>query len=184
MKLPLARPSNALRPAVRRFRYARDGDRMLPTFIIIGAQRAGTTTLFLYLRSHPTSRGRSGPIQLGLSAKETPLLRRALRRRASIGIAPSSRSALAGARPRGEGNDLDTGEATPNYSSIPLVPERVATTCSGRAPIVLLRDPVERAYSHYQLMVRTGREKLVVRGGCRGRAASGLPGCRRTSSPK
>ena len=42
----------------------------------------------------------------------------------------------------------------------PAVPARVAATIPDVSLIALLRDPVERAYSHYQMMSRTGREKL------------------------
>ena len=42
----------------------------------------------------------------------------------------------------------------------PAVPARVAATLPDVRLIALLRDPVERAYSHYQMMSRTGREKL------------------------
>ena len=42
-----------------------------------------------------------------------------------------------------------TGEATPYYLFHPLVPERVAATLPDVRLIVLLRDPVARAISHY-----------------------------------
>ena len=45
----------------RRFRHATSRARILPSFIIIGAQRAGTTSLFDYLGRHPdvaSDRGR------------------------------------------------------------------------------------------------------------------------------
>jgi hypothetical protein len=58
------------------------------------------------------------------------------------------------------GRDLIAGEATPYYLFHPAVPERVAATVPDIRLIALLRDPIERAYSHHQLMYRTGREKL------------------------
>jgi hypothetical protein len=58
------------------------------------------------------------------------------------------------------GRGLLAGEATPYYLFHPLVPERVAASLPDARLIALLRDPIERAYSHYQLMFRTGREKL------------------------
>jgi hypothetical protein len=42
----------------------------------------------------------------------------------------------------------------------PAVPARVAAILPDVRLVALLRDPVERAYSHYQMMSRTGREKL------------------------
>lgn len=53
-----------------------------------------------------------------------------------------------------------TGEATPYYFFHPAVPSRVAQTLDDVRLVVLLRDPVERAFSHYRHAVRTGREKL------------------------
>ena len=52
------------------------------------------------------------------------------------------------------------GEATPDYLFHPAVPERVAATIPDVRLIVLLRNPVERAYSHYQHMRKRQAEKL------------------------
>lgn len=60
---------------------------------------------------------------------------------------------------RALGRDLVAVEATPYYLFHPLVPERVAATLPDVRLVALLRDPVERAYSHYQMMVRAGRER-------------------------
>ena len=53
-----------------------------------------------------------------------------------------------------------TGEATTHYLSHPAVPARVAAMLPDVRLIAILRDPVERAYSHYQLAARNGRELL------------------------
>jgi hypothetical protein len=158
MKLPEP-VSKVVRPGVHRFRRATAKHRMLPTFIIIGAQRAGTTTLFFYLRSHPDIEGPK-PADSSVSwPKELHFFDEYFAKGVDWYRAffPLERSR---ARARSEGHDLITGEATPYYLFHPLVPERVATTVPDVRLIVLLRDPIERAYSHYQLMVRTGREKL------------------------
>ena len=52
------------------------------------------------------------------------------------------------------------GEASPYYLSHPLASERIAQTCPNVRLIVLLRNPVARAYSHYWHQVRRGNEKL------------------------
>ena len=49
-------------------------------------------------------------------------------------------------------------EATPDYLFYPPTPERVAERLPDARFVVLLRDPVERAYSHYRHMVRLGFE--------------------------
>jgi len=55
-----------------------------------------------------------------------------------------------------------TGDATPLYMVHPLVPSRVARLLPDVKLIVLLRDPVDRAISHYYHQVRRGREELAI----------------------
>ena len=55
---------------------------------------------------------------------------------------------------------LITGEASPYYIFHPLVPRRISEMVPQVKLIVLLRNPVDRAYSHYQHNVRMGREPL------------------------
>lgn len=52
------------------------------------------------------------------------------------------------------------GEAAPNYLADPLAPERIAGTVPDVRLLVILRDPVERAWSHYWHQVRRGWETL------------------------
>ena len=51
-------------------------------------------------------------------------------------------------------------EATPDYLFHPLAAARAAQLVPDAKLIALLRDPVERAYSHYRHMVRLGFEDL------------------------
>ncbi len=60
-----------------------------------------------------------------------------------------------------DGRRTITGEATPSYLFHPLAPERAAHVVPQGRLIALLRNPVDRAYSHYQQMVRKGREPLT-----------------------
>jgi hypothetical protein len=132
---------------------------MLPSFLIIGAQRAGTTALFYYLRIHPEI----APPRRADTDVDWPKEIHFFDERFDKGIEwyrsffpLAVRQQLA----RKRGGDLITGEGTPSYLFYPHVPERVAATLPDVRLIAMLRDPVERAYSHYQLMARTGREKL------------------------
>src|SRR3954453_12016570 len=52
------------------------------------------------------------------------------------------------------------GEASPSYLFHPLAPDRVARLLPDARLIALLRNPVERAFSHYQHEVALGREPL------------------------
>jgi Sulfotransferase domain len=150
----------ALRPARRRFRYATRKRRILPSFLIIGAQRAGTTSLFRYLLRHPDVAGPTGGDSAVWWVKETHFFDEKFTRGVdwyrSFFPLGSTRE-----RYRRRGHDLLAGEATPYYMFHPAVPARVAAILPDVRLIALLRDPVERAYSHYQMMSRTGREKLT-----------------------
>jgi hypothetical protein len=116
--------------------------RPLPDFLILGAQKAGTTALYAYLRWHPTI---TGP-----SWKEVSFFDRHYHR----GV-PWYR----GQFPLRSGGKI-VGEASPGYLFHPLAPNRVAATVPGAKLIALVRDPVDRALSHYHHEVALGREPL------------------------
>lgn len=153
------RIKKALRPYRRRYRTVTRRARMHPTFLIIGAQRAGTTSLFHYLTRHPHI---VGPTSVDPSiwwGKEVHFFDENYWRgidwyRTFFPLEARRRIA------RRRGQDLLAGEATPYYMFHPAVPARVAAVLPDVKLVALLRDPIERAYSHYQMMVRTGREKL------------------------
>lgn len=125
------------------------GRRALPDFIIIGAQKAGTTSLFTYLSAHPQVRP---AIRKEVHYFDTNYGRGDLWYRAMF---PTSRSLQAASGPR-----RITGEASPYYLFHPLAAERAAQHVPDARLIVLLRDPVVRAWSHYQHEVAAGREVL------------------------
>jgi hypothetical protein len=58
------------------------------------------------------------------------------------------------------GRVIKTFEATPDYLFDPRAPARAAELLPTVKCIVTLRDPVERAYSHYHHNVRLGQEDL------------------------
>jgi hypothetical protein len=125
--------------------------RPLPDFLIIGAQKAGTTALFAYLRWHPEV--------MGPSWKEVSFFdRRYGRERTYRSSFPAWPRQWVVSRRRGVWPLV--GEASPSYILHPLAPRRVAEMVPDVRLIALLRDPVERAYSHYQHEVRLGREPL------------------------
>ena len=130
-----------MRGAFRAYGLATADLRPLPDFLILGAQKAGTTALYAYLRWHPHV---TGP-----SFKEVSFFDRHYARgerwyRAHL---PVRRRAL-------------VGEASPSYLFHPLAPERVARMLPEARLIALLRNPVDRAFSHYQHEVALGREQL------------------------
>lgn len=149
----------ALRPALRRFRVATSRHRILPSFLIIGAQRAGTTSLFHYLEQHPEVAAPSGGEPSVWWSKELHYFDKRYAKgldwyRSFFPLEATRRFA------RRRGRNLVAGEATPYYLFHPEVPARVAETLPDVRLIALLRDPIERAYSHYQLSRRQSIERL------------------------
>jgi Sulfotransferase domain len=138
----LPAPARAvLRETFRAYGRATASVRPLPNFLILGAQKAGTTALYAYLRWHPQV---TGP-----SFKEVSFFDRHYARgerwyRAHF---PARRRAA-------------IGEASPSYLFHPLAPERVAALLPDARLIALLRNPVHRAFSHYQHELALGREPL------------------------
>lgn len=157
--VPAERVKAPLRPAAQRFRAATSGARILPSFLVIGAQRAGTTSLFDYLSRHPQVAGPSSGDGSVAWPKELHFFDERFSRgldwyRAFFPLA------LTRSLARLRGGELVAGEATPSYLFHPATPRRVAETLPDVRLVALLRDPVERAYSHFQLWRRTGRERL------------------------
>lgn len=115
----------------------------LPTFLILGTQKGGTTSLWDYLSRHPAVSATYN--------KEIHFFDLNYSRGLDWYLAhfPSSRS-----------TPTVTGEASPYYMFHPHAPGRIANTVPDARLIVLLRNPVDRAYSHYQHNVRAGRETL------------------------
>ncbi|MFZ9882019.1 MAG: sulfotransferase domain-containing protein [Phycisphaerales bacterium] len=120
--------------------------RALPDFLVIGAQKAGTTTLHELLLAHP---------QVAMSRhKECNVLTRSNATRLGYRAYFPYRASLrrSGAR--------RVGEATPYYLFHTLAPTRAAEWLAGVRAVAVLRDPVERAWSHYRHSVRLGVEPL------------------------
>jgi hypothetical protein len=114
----------------------------LPTFLIIGAMKAGTTSLAYWLGEHPDVFLAPG--------KELRFFN--VPQRWERGI-DWYRSQFAGA----EGTRA-IGEATPGYLGHPQAPERIASIVPGARLIALLRHPADRAYSQYWLNRAIGSE--------------------------
>ncbi len=118
----------------------------LPEFVVIGAQKGGTTFLYHLLTQHPLVE----PAAL----KELHFFD------AHFGEGIEWYRRCFPAPVWKGGRKSITGEATPYYLFHPLTPERMAQVLPEVRLIALLRNPVERAFSHYQKEVRNGRETL------------------------
>ncbi len=128
------------------YRRMTSQDRVLPDFIIIGVQKGGTSSLYRYLTQHPKVlpgykkevKFFDGNYQKGLDWY-----------RYNFPLASQMSDSHA-----------QTGEASPTYVFHPLVPQRIKDALPNVKLILLLRDPVARAYSHYQGNLRRGHESL------------------------
>lgn len=125
--------------------------RMLPDFLIIGAQKCGTTSLYSHLSQHPN---------VGAAFKKEV---RYFNDHFAEGVDwyrahfPTFRTRNRVAR-QGGGRFI-TGEGEPSYLANPAVPQRVLDLVPDVRLIVMLRDPVKRAYSHYQHRFTRNREQ-------------------------
>lgn len=126
--------------------------RMMPTFLVIGAMRGGTTSLYRYLCMHPRV--------LSAARKEVHFFDHHFRKGPGWYRA---QFASRFARVAGKAGPLGriTGEASPSYMLNPLAPGRAAALLPGAKLIAILRDPVDRAFSHYNQAVRRGYETLA-----------------------
>jgi len=134
-----------------RWRSATRWARVLPDFLVLGGQRCGSTSLYTMLTGHPQV--------MAASHKEPHFFDRNHRRGEDFYRRLFPLRAHIRARERRLGGlPVVTGEATTYYLAHPAVPGRVAAMLPDARLVAILRNPVDRAYSHYQLSVRGGWE--------------------------
>lgn len=138
----------------RVFGRASSGLRMLPDWLIIGAQRSGTSSLYEYIVQHPFA-GRSAVEEVHFFDKNygkgTGWYRGHFPTRLGMRFVTLGHEGTA-----------STGECTPNYMSHPLAPRRIGETLPEVRLLVLLRNPVDRAYSHFHHERDLHREPLTT----------------------
>jgi Sulfotransferase domain len=125
--------------------------RMLPGFLIVGAQRCGTTSMARTLDEHPAVFG--SVLQEEVHYFDNAYHRGLSWYRSHFPLTAVARRAAHGA----EVNPV-AYESSPYYMFHPWAGERIARDLPGVRLIVLLRDPVERAYSAHAHEVAHGFE--------------------------
>ena len=118
----------------------------LPDFVIIGAQKGGTSFLYHLLTLHPLVE---------------PAARKELHFFDNPELFDHGAEWYRRCFPRlnsKDGQRSITGEATPYYLFDPPVAKRMAQIVPQARLIALLRNPIDRAYSHYQMQVKRGTE--------------------------
>ena len=143
-----------LKQAARAYTVPTSPLRPLPEFLIIGAQRTGTTSLYKYLSEHPQFRSATLKTK-GVHFFDTRYDKGMAWYRAHFPT--TAFRALFKAR---HGADLVTGEASPYYLFHPHVPYRLHQHLPNVKLIAMLRDPIERTYSQWQHELSRGFEHL------------------------
>jgi hypothetical protein len=125
-----------------------------PNFFIVGAPRAGTTSLYEYLKNIP---------QIYLSKIKEPhyfskninpnlLLSTPIRDKISyLKLFKNAKNATA------------IGDASPSYLWDPDAAKLIYEQCPSAKIIIILRNPIARSFSHYLMLVGHGKEKLSFR---------------------
>jgi Sulfotransferase family len=124
-----------------------------PNFFLVGAAKAGTTSAYAYLSQHP---------QVFFPRIKEPhfftQVRASPRQRAFVEAITDRAKYLRLFR---EAHRFDVvADASPSYLWHPDVPHRIRAQVPEAKIAMLLRDPVERAYSHYLMDYRDGIQDL------------------------
>jgi Sulfotransferase family len=138
-----------------------DASTMMPNFLMIGAQKSGTTAIYAYIAQHPqvfTSEikepgffafeGQPPDFAGPEDAKGERYRVRDLARYQSLFRETRGKSRY--------------GEASNVYLYVPEAPSRIRSHIPDAKLIAILRDPVDRAISAYRHLVRDGREPLAT----------------------
>lgn len=123
----------------------------LPDFVICGEAKCGTTTLWQMLSRHPQV---YFPEEKELHFFSSYADHSGIGRYESGGL-EHYRALFSGARP-----EQRCGEATPNYLFDEGACRRMGSVLPAARLVFILRDPIERAWSHYWHQVRRGNERL------------------------
>lgn len=134
------------------YRKSTSSLRLLPDFIIIGTQRGGTTSLYYYLTSYP---GIAKALMKEVHFFDDHFQDGTPWYRAQF---PTQLQRSYAERVRGQ--RFLTGESSPYYLFYPPAPKRIKALIPKVKLIVLLRNPVDRAYSHHWLATLEGNETL------------------------
>ena len=155
-------------------------ERKLPTFIIAGAARSGTTTLYQLLRKHPDVYmspvketnffvnnliGRNGPgDRLAIPDIDCHILHSLRQKGGFLHVGLVTQSNIYCALFEDANDDIYAiGEASPSYLYYSKTSsERIYEIIPRAKIIILLRNPIERALSNYRLFYMSGREYLEI----------------------
>jgi hypothetical protein len=122
-----------------------------PNFFLVGAAKAGTTSIYAYLSQHPEV---FFPVikephfftQVHPAPHQRFLIEAVTKRSAYLRLyANAAHHSL-------------IGDASPSYLWHPEVPQRIRAQVPHAKVVIILRDPIERAHSHYLMDYREGAQ--------------------------
>ncbi|OEU63625.1 MAG: hypothetical protein BBJ57_13325 [Desulfobacterales bacterium PC51MH44] len=123
---------------------------MLPNFFIVGTAKAGTTSLYHYLEDHPEVY--MCPIKEPNFFSYEEICRQSLYyKERGVGDRLEYENLFTGAR-----NKKAIGEASVSYLFYPATATKIRKTCPKAKIIILVRDPIDRAFFHYLMDTRLG----------------------------
>lgn len=128
--------------------------RRAPDFLVAGAQRSGTTTLYRLLAQHPAVR--FPRFTKGVHWFDVEYHRSAAWYRSNFPLEREIDRVSAEA-----GEQVVVGEAAPYYGFHPFVPGRIAESLPDARLVMILRDPVTRAWSQFHHERARGYEPLA-----------------------
>ena len=124
---------------------------VMPNFLVIGAMKSGTTALYYYLEQHP---------QIYMSPIKEPNFfcyeGQVVADRNSITQIGDYQDLF-----KGVSDEKAIGEASHCYLYEPRAVERIEHYVPEAKLIAILRNPVDRAHSHFLHLVRNGTEPLT-----------------------
>lgn len=126
----------------------------LPTFLIIGAQKSGTISLYEYLRQHP---------QVYMSPVKEPQFFTYEGERPPSAFVITEWSDYQALFAQAREDHIALGEASTSYLHALHAPERITRYLPNVRLVAILRNPVERAFSNWIHNVENGRERLEFR---------------------
>ncbi|GGS83134.1 deacetylase sulfotransferase [Planobispora rosea] len=151
------------RKAFRLYGMATAHFRPDPDFLLIGAKRGGSTSFYYALLEHPRIVPLFPAAGFLPKANHTKGVHffdshygRGMRWYRSHLPSRYSRARAS----RRAGGPVLTGEGSPYYLHHPLAAERAARHVPDARILLILRDPIERTFSHYRERVRSGAEDL------------------------
>jgi hypothetical protein len=148
LKYPKLNPFGWLDPGL--YRTITAPLRVLPDFMIIGMQKSGSSALYDYIIKHPN-------VYPALR-KETHYFELKKGTRWYKSYFPTVFTKFYVTKIKKQ--IFLTGEATPNYTFFPFSAEKIKQMVPNAKFIVIMRNPVDRTFSQYQMKVRKHQESL------------------------